>query len=69
MTDRLLELEEQGWRALSSAEPVEFCDEWLADEAVMVVPGMVIDRGRSSKLWRMSDRGRAIASKKHKSSS
>lgn len=44
MIDRLLELEEQGWEALSSAEPVQFCDEWLADEAAMVVPGMVIDR-------------------------
>lgn len=44
MIDRLLELEEQGWQALSSAEPGEFCDEWLADDAVMIVPGMVIDR-------------------------
>jgi Domain of unknown function (DUF4440) len=44
MIDLLLELEEQGWRALSSSEPFEFCDEWLADDAVMVVPGMVIDR-------------------------
>lgn len=44
MTEQLLELEEQGWQALSSVEPVEFCDEWLADDAVMIVPGMVIDR-------------------------
>ena len=44
MTDRLLELEEQGWQALSSVEPAEFCDDWLADDAVMIVPGMVIDR-------------------------
>ena len=44
MTDRLLELEEQGWQALSSVGSVEFCDEWLADDAVMIVPGMVIDR-------------------------
>ena len=41
MIDRLLKLEEQGWAALSSAEPVQFCDECLADEAAMVVPGMV----------------------------
>jgi Domain of unknown function (DUF4440) len=44
MTDRLLELEEQGWQALSSTDPVKFCDEWLADDAVIIVPGMVIDR-------------------------
>ena len=44
-TDRLLELEEQGWRALSSSDPVAFCIEWLADDALMVVPGSVIDRG------------------------
>ena len=42
--DLLLELEEQGWEALSSADPVQFCNEWLADDAVMIVPGMVIDR-------------------------
>ena len=47
MIDRLLQLEEQGWAALSSAEPVQFCDECLADEAAMVVPGMVIDRATS----------------------
>jgi hypothetical protein len=45
MIDRLLELEEQGWQALSSPEPVKFCDGWLADDAMMIVPGMVIDRG------------------------
>jgi hypothetical protein len=44
MTDRLLEIEEQGWQALSSPDPVSFCDEWLADDALMIVPGMVIDR-------------------------
>src|SRR5215204_5343256 len=44
MIDRLLELEERGWQALSSPDPATFCEEWLADDAVMVVPGMVIDR-------------------------
>lgn len=44
MLDHLLELEEKGWQALSSAEPTDFCREWLADDAVMIVPGMVIDR-------------------------
>jgi hypothetical protein len=44
MTDHLLELEERGWQALSSPDPVSFCEEWLADDAVLIVPGMVIDR-------------------------
>jgi hypothetical protein len=44
MIDHLLELEEQGWEGRLSAEPDQFCDEWLADEAAMVVPVMVIDR-------------------------
>jgi hypothetical protein len=44
MTDSLLELEERGWQALSSPDPVAFCEEWLADEALIIVPGMVIDR-------------------------
>jgi Domain of unknown function (DUF4440) len=44
MTDHLLEREEQGWQALSSPEPVRFCQEWLADDAVLIVPGAVIDR-------------------------
>jgi ketosteroid isomerase-like protein len=44
MVHRLLELEEQGWQALSSPDPVPFCEEWLADDALMIVPGMVVDR-------------------------
>jgi hypothetical protein len=44
MTDRLLQLEEQGWQALSSPDPVKFCEEWLADDAVLIVPGVIIDR-------------------------
>jgi hypothetical protein len=44
LTDNLLDLEELGWQALSSADPVPFCEEWLAEDALMVVPGMVIDR-------------------------
>jgi hypothetical protein len=44
MVHRLLELEEQGWQALSSPDPVPFCEEWLADDALVIVPGMVVDR-------------------------
>ncbi|MBO0831020.1 MAG: nuclear transport factor 2 family protein [Actinobacteria bacterium] len=45
MTDAdLLELEERGWQALSGPSPEAFCEQWLADDAVMIVPGMMIDR-------------------------
>ncbi|HEY3881362.1 MAG TPA: nuclear transport factor 2 family protein [Trebonia sp.] len=44
MMEQLLELEERGWQALSSDEPVKFCEEWLASDAVMIVPGVIIDR-------------------------
>jgi hypothetical protein len=50
MIERLLELEEQGWEALSSAEPVQICNERPADDAAMVVPGMVIDRATSLEV-------------------
>jgi hypothetical protein len=39
----LLELEEQGWRALASGQASEFYRTHLADDALMVVPGMVLD--------------------------
>jgi hypothetical protein len=44
MKDQLLELEERGWLALSSPDPVRICQEWLAEDAVLIVPGMIIDR-------------------------
>jgi hypothetical protein len=44
LDDDLIDLEERGWQALSSSDPVPFCREWLADDAVFVVPGMVVDR-------------------------
>ena len=44
MTDDLLEVEELGWQALSSPDPVTFCEGWLADDALVIVSGMVIDR-------------------------
>jgi hypothetical protein len=42
--DELLDLEERWWQALSTISPKPFCEKWLADDAVIVVPGMVIDR-------------------------
>jgi hypothetical protein len=42
--DTLLDLEERGWQAMSSTSPTDYFEEWLADDALMVVPGMIIDR-------------------------
>ncbi|MBO0731710.1 MAG: nuclear transport factor 2 family protein [Acidimicrobiaceae bacterium] len=42
--DSLLDLEERGWQALSSSNPTPFCESWLADDVVIVVPGMIISR-------------------------
>ena len=42
--DALLDLEERGWQALSSDNPTSFCEQWLADDALLVVPGRIIDR-------------------------
>ncbi|MBM3675932.1 MAG: nuclear transport factor 2 family protein [Actinobacteria bacterium] len=44
MNAHLLGIEERGWEALSSPDPRAFCEQWLADDAVIVVPGAVIDR-------------------------
>ena len=44
MAEQLLDLEEKGWQALSSSDPVSFCETWLAEDPLVVVPGMVLDR-------------------------
>jgi hypothetical protein len=41
--EALLEIEERGWQALSSID-MRFCERWLDDDALLVVPGMVVDR-------------------------
>lgn len=42
--NELLDLEERGWEAMSSTSATEFLEQWLADDALMIVPGMVVDR-------------------------
>lgn len=37
-------LEERGWQALSSHDPIPFCQDWLADDALLVVPGMILTK-------------------------
>jgi uncharacterized protein (TIGR02246 family) len=46
------ELEEQGWQAIAAGTPDEFYDKVLTEDAVMVLPGMVLDRGQVLDSWR-----------------
>ncbi len=48
----LLELEDQGWTALSSGNGAEFYDEHLADDARMVFPFGVMTRADSVEAMR-----------------
>ena len=47
MTDELEELEHEGWRALSGPDGVAFYRDVMADDGVMVFPGMVMDKARA----------------------
>jgi hypothetical protein len=44
VTDELEELERRGWEALSGSEGAAFYREVMADDGVMVFPGMVLDK-------------------------
>lgn len=44
MSHPILDLEEEGWRALSSGQGAQFYESMLTEDALLVVPGMVVDR-------------------------
>ncbi len=44
MLDRLQALEEAGWQALARGEGAAFYDKMMTEDAIMVVPGMVLTR-------------------------
>jgi hypothetical protein len=44
-------LERAGWEALSGGDPVAFYDRLLTSDAVMVLPGMVMDRDEVLRSW------------------
>ena len=44
MTDELEELERNGWRALSGPDGAAFYRDVMADDGVMVFPGLVMDK-------------------------
>jgi hypothetical protein len=49
--DRLMSLERQGWGALSRGEGRDFYGDVLADDAVIVVPGAVLDKRQTLASW------------------
>jgi len=49
--DELWDLELRGWAALSEGRGREFYGELLADNAVVVVPGAVLDREQTLTSW------------------
>jgi ketosteroid isomerase-like protein len=50
MTD-LPQLEQQGWEALASGQGAEFYGRVMAEDALTVVPGMVLDRRQTLASW------------------
>lgn len=51
MKQELLALERRGWNALISGEAVEYYDRMLAEDMVLVLPGMVLDRAETLETW------------------
>jgi Domain of unknown function (DUF4440) len=47
----LMALERQGWAALSRGEGRDFYGEILADDAIVVVPGAVLDKEQTLASW------------------
>jgi uncharacterized protein (TIGR02246 family) len=50
MTD-LIELERQGWDALAAGNGAAFYARLMTDDAIVVVPGMVLDRTQTLASW------------------
>lgn len=50
MTDPV-ELERRGWEALASGHGAEFYGRVLTEDAIVVVPGMVLDRAQTLASW------------------
>lgn len=48
---KLIELERQGWEALASGRGAEFYGRVMTEDAIVVVPGMVLDRAQTLASW------------------
>lgn len=47
----LLTLERRAWAALTSGGDTEFCERVLAEDMVLVLPGMLLDRHAAVESW------------------
>jgi ketosteroid isomerase-like protein len=47
----LIELERQGWEALATGRGAQFYGRVMTDDAIVVVPGMVLDRAQTLASW------------------
>ncbi|WP_199516654.1 nuclear transport factor 2 family protein [Nucisporomicrobium flavum] len=50
-TDELMSLERAGWAALSRGEGPAFYATMFADDAIVVVPGALLDKSRTLASW------------------
>jgi uncharacterized protein (TIGR02246 family) len=49
--EQLWDLEQAGWEALSGGDPRAFYERTLTDDAVMIVPGQVLDTLSALRSW------------------
>lgn len=51
LSDELLQLEKDGWRAVITGDAPGYADRMLASDMKLVLPGMVLDRADAVDLW------------------
>jgi hypothetical protein len=51
VSEELLALEKEGWRAVTTGEAAVFAERMLAGDMMLVLPGMVLDRAEVVGLW------------------
>lgn len=51
VSEELLALEQEGWRAVTTGEAARYAERMLAEEMMLVLPGMVLDRPGVVELW------------------
>jgi len=49
--DELVTLEERGWAALSRGEGRKFYEELLVEDAILIVPGALLDKQQTLASW------------------
>lgn len=51
VSEELLALEKEGWRAVIAGEAAVYAERMLAGDMMLVLPGMVLDRAEVVELW------------------